>query len=210
VGRVCVSLAIFVVVGVGGAWSAIGATASSAWKTFGNGTYRVGRDVPPGTYRSRGEDGCYWARLRGFSGELKDVAANENAAGPTLVTLLRSDKGFESNNCARWTSNLARITKSKTRFGQGIFIVRTDIAPGTYRSGRGGSCYWARLRSFTGSLSSIIANGNASTRRLSRSKGATGASSRVAAEPGRASRPQPARTRTETRPARMFTFCGFC
>ncbi len=26
---------------------AVGATASSAWKTFGNGTYRVGRDVPP-------------------------------------------------------------------------------------------------------------------------------------------------------------------
>jgi hypothetical protein len=51
-----------------------------------------------------------------------------------LVTLLRSDKGFESNGCARWTSNLARITKSKTRFGQGAFIVGTDIAPGTYRS----------------------------------------------------------------------------
>src|SRR6266550_6344408 len=145
---------------------AVGATATTAWKTFGNGTYRVGRDVPPGTYRSRGGDGCYWARLRGFSGELKDIAANEDADGPTLVTLLRSDKGFESNNCARWTSNLARITKSKTRFGQRIFIVRTDIAPGTYRSGRGGSCYWARLRSFTGSLSSIIANGNASARTI--------------------------------------------
>src|SRR5262245_36466949 len=157
--RIRVGLALTGVISMAAGWSTFGATASSAWRTFGNGTYRVGRDVPPGTYRSRGGDGCYWARLKGFTGERHDIAANENADGPTLVTLLRTDKGFESNGCARWTSNLARITKSKTRFGPGAFIVGTDIAPGTYRSSRSGDCYWARLRSFTGSLNSIIANG---------------------------------------------------
>lgn len=35
---------------------------------------------------------------------------------------------------------------------------KTDIAPGTYRSSKGGSCYWARLSNFTGQLSGIIAN----------------------------------------------------
>jgi hypothetical protein len=40
------------------------------------------------------------------------------------------------------------------------YIVRTDISPGTYRSRAGGACYWARLRSFTGSTSAIISNDN--------------------------------------------------
>jgi hypothetical protein len=62
--------------------------------------------------------------------------------------------------CGNWTSNLTRITKSKTRFGAGTYIVRTDISPGTYRSRAGGACYWARLCSFTGSTSAIISNDN--------------------------------------------------
>jgi hypothetical protein len=127
---------------------------------FGEGTQRVGRDVAPGTYRSRGGDGCYWARLRSFSGGVNAILANANPSGPTLVTIKRTDKGFESSSCATWTSNLSRITKSKTRFGEGAFIVRTDIAPGTYRSRGGNGCYWARLRSFSGGVTSIIANAN--------------------------------------------------
>jgi hypothetical protein len=142
------------------------AIGGSMWKTFGNGTYRVGRDVPPGTYRSRGSDGCYWARLRSFSGSLNGIIANENAQGPTLVTIKRTDRGFESTNCSRWTSNLARITKSKTRFGRGKFIVRVDVAPGTYRSRGGSTCYWARLRSFTGDLNAIIANNVGGSRNI--------------------------------------------
>ncbi|MEP7378225.1 MAG: hypothetical protein ABI725_01540 [Chloroflexota bacterium] len=51
------------------------------------------------------------------------------------------------------------MTSSKTKFGQGTFIVGTDMLPGTYRSGGSGkSCYWTRLRGFTGLLSAIIAN----------------------------------------------------
>jgi hypothetical protein len=38
--------------------------------------------------------------------------------------------------------------------------VGLDIAPGTYRSRSGSSCYWARLRNFSGELGGIIANGN--------------------------------------------------
>lgn len=129
--------------------------------TFGDGIHRVGRDVAPATYRTKGGSGCYWARLRSFSGELNSILANENASGPAVVTIKPSDKGFESNRCGTWTSNLRRITKSKTRFGEGTYIVGVDIAPGTYRA-RGTQCYWARLRAFTGELSAIAANGNAS------------------------------------------------
>jgi hypothetical protein len=152
-----VAMAVFaLVVGAG-----VG-TATVTRGTFEDGTYRVGKDIRPGTYRSHGGSGCYWARLRSFSGSLNAILANENESGPAIVTIKRTDRGFETQGCGNWTRNLKRITKSKTRFGQGTFLVGVDIAPGTYRSRGGGGCYWARLRAFTGALSAIIANDNAS------------------------------------------------
>jgi len=117
-----------------GSVAAFDASASQLFKRFGDGTHAVGRDVAPGTYRTSGRNGCYWARLRSFNGSLSAIIANDNAVGPAVVTIARKDKGFETRGCGTWTSNLARITKSKTRFGQGTFIIGTDIAPGTYRA----------------------------------------------------------------------------
>ena len=138
------------------------AAAATGARTFGDGTHRVGKDVMPGTYRapSVGGFGCYWARLRNFSGGLNAIIANGNESAPALVTIKSTDRGFESNGCGTWTSNLKRITKSRTRFGAGTYIVGTDVAPGTFVSKGGGSCYWARLRSFTGGLEAIVANAN--------------------------------------------------
>jgi hypothetical protein len=149
---------------VAGIVMAIAAYAGAAGTriAFSDGTYRVGKDIKPGTYRTGSHSTCYWARLRSFTGSLSSIIANDNASWPSVVTILRTDKGFETRGCGNWTSNLARITKSKTRFGAGTYIVRTDINPGTYRSCGGGACYWARLRSFTGSTNAIIANDNAS------------------------------------------------
>lgn len=137
------------------------ATSAAVLKTFGDGTHVVGKDVPAGTYRTRGGANCYWARLKSFSGSVSAILANANTSGPAVVTIARTDKGFESARCGTWTSNLGRISKSKIKITQGTFIVKTDIAPGTYRSRGGSSCYWARLKSFSGELSAIIANGNA-------------------------------------------------
>jgi hypothetical protein len=130
-------------------------------KTFGDGTHRISAsDVPAGTYRSTGGDGCYWERLKNFSGDLSSILANDNAAGPAVVTILPGDKGFSSNECGTWTSSLKRITRSTTTFGEGTYIVGVDIAPGTYQSKGGDGCYWARERAFTGGLTSILANDN--------------------------------------------------
>ena len=138
-----------------------GVVTAAARTSFGDGTHLVGKEIRPGTYRTKGTSSCYWARLKNFSGSLNAIAANNNASGPEVVTIARTDKGFESSRCGTWSSNLSRITKSKTRFGQGTFIVGVDVAPGTYRA-RGAGCYWARLKGFNGELSAIIANGNAS------------------------------------------------
>lgn len=134
-----------------------------SFATFGDGQHRVGTDIRAGTYRAPDATfGCYWARLKNFSGELGAINANENASGPTLVTIAPSDAGFDTNGCGEWTADLRRITESRTSFGEGKYIVRVDIAPGSYRSEGGTSCYWARLRNFSGGLGGIIANDNAS------------------------------------------------
>lgn len=136
------------------------AFAKGTARTFrGDGTYRVGTDIQAGTYRSVGGRFCYWARLSRLGGALDSIKADEMANyGPTVVTILPSDRGFETRACAPWSSNLKRITKSKTRFGQGTFIVGTDIAPGTYRNRSASGCSWARLRAFTGDRGAILAS----------------------------------------------------
>ena len=128
---------------------------------FGDGTYQVGSDVQPGTYRTReSSSGCYYARLGGFSGEFEDILANGNATGPAIVTIEPTDAGFESNGCGTWTGNLSAITESKTSFDEGMYIVGTDIEPGTYRNSGSSGCYYARLAGFNGGFENIIANGN--------------------------------------------------
>lgn len=71
--------------------------------SFGAGTYLVGIDIQPGTYKSQATDSCYWERLSGFSGNLKDILANDNAETSTIVTIKSTDKGFESHGCGTWT-----------------------------------------------------------------------------------------------------------
>jgi len=138
-------------------------TPTPTFATFGDGTYMVGTDIQPGTYRTRvGSAGCYYERLKGFGGTIDDIIANNNTDAPAVVTIKASDKGFTSQNCGTWTKDLSQITTSKTSFDDGIFIVGTDIAPGTYRNSGGGSCYFARLSGFGGTVDEIIANNNVS------------------------------------------------
>lgn len=139
-------------------------TPEPAGLSFGNGTHRVGEAVVAGaTYRTRtAAAGCYWARLRGFGGTAGDILANDNTAGPAVVTIGATDAGFESARCSRWTQDLSAITASPTAPfpGDGTYIVGTDIAPGTWQTPGTDSCYWARLSGFGGTTSSVIANAN--------------------------------------------------
>jgi hypothetical protein len=112
---------IAIAIAIGSAVPAVAIPSTAALKrlAFSDGTYRVGRDIKPGTYRSRSDSTCYWPRLRSFTDSVSSIIANDNASWPSVVTILRTDKGFETRGCGNWTSNLARITKSKTRFGAG-------------------------------------------------------------------------------------------
>jgi hypothetical protein len=72
----------------------------------GDGTYVVGKDIKPGTYRTEGPEdtaipNCYWARLSGTSGEFNEIIANGNTA-PTTVTISASDNAFQTTGCKTW------------------------------------------------------------------------------------------------------------
>lgn len=69
----------------------------------GDGTFRTGADLVPGTYRSQGGDSCYWERLRGFGGQTADIIANGAGILPQTVTIAPTDAGFRSQGCAPWT-----------------------------------------------------------------------------------------------------------
>jgi hypothetical protein len=136
-------------------------TPAPTFAHFGDGTFEVGKDIHPGTYRTReASSGCYYARLKGFSGSLDDIITNDNTDAPAVVTIAASDKGFQSRDCGTWTQDLSQITTSKTTFDDGTYIVGTDLEPGTYKSSGVQGCYWARLSGFGGTLDEIIANDN--------------------------------------------------
>lgn len=126
---------------------------------FSDGTYVVGKDIQAGTYRTRrAASGCYYSRLNGFSGELADINSNELTNATAIVTIMESDKGFKSSGCGTWTQDLSAITTSKTSFGDGTFIVGTDIDAGTYKNSGGSTCYYSRLSGFSGELDDIVSN----------------------------------------------------
>jgi hypothetical protein len=129
--------------------------------SFGEGTFRVGVDIAPGTYRnSDSSQGCYWERLSGLGGTLDEIIANNFTYARQVVTISPSDVGFSSEGCGVWSQDLSPITPSPTApFGDGIYIVGVDIAPGLWRnSDSSDGCYWARLSGFGGTLDEIIAN----------------------------------------------------
>lgn len=132
---------------------------------FSDGTYRIGTDIPAGTYRTRRDAaGCYWERESGFSGSSSDIKANNFTNAHDVVTIDPSDAGFKTNGCGIWTSDLSALTQSPTApFSDGTWIVGTDISSGTWSAPGGSGCYWARLSDFKGGLSSVIANDAGST-----------------------------------------------
>jgi hypothetical protein len=70
-----------------------------------DGTYRVGTDIVPGTYRSAGpspdgESDCYWARLNSLNPT--HIINNNLSNGPQVVTIQPSDAAFLTHSCLPW------------------------------------------------------------------------------------------------------------
>lgn len=70
---------------------------------FGNGTYRVGEDIQPGTYVVEVDepfDGCYWQRLDAAGDTIENNFINSGYRAE--VTIAASDYSFNSERCGEW------------------------------------------------------------------------------------------------------------
>jgi hypothetical protein len=70
-----------------------------------DGTYRIGTDIVPGTYRSagpspEGASDCYWARLSSLN-ETHIIDSNIST-GPQVVMIQPSDRAFLTRSCQPW------------------------------------------------------------------------------------------------------------
>jgi hypothetical protein len=128
--------------------------------TFSDGTFTVGVDIAPGTYRnSSSAGGCYWERLNGFGGTFEDIIAIEFAFIRQIVTIEPIDIGFSSEDCGAWSQDLSPITSDASApFGDGMYIVGVDIAPGTWQNEGIEGCFWERLSGFSHEFGDIVAN----------------------------------------------------
>ncbi|WP_242488767.1 hypothetical protein [Streptomyces sp. DSM 110735] len=130
----------------------------------GDGAFRVGADIRPGTYRTTGNPGrrCHWERAEDASGSLGSALAGGSVGGTGYVTVEVTDKVFTSSGCARWRAVpvAAQGHPGTSMDGDGgMFRVGADVAPGTYRSAGNapGSCSWERAEDATHEPGSVLA-----------------------------------------------------
>ena len=70
-----------------------------------DGTYRIGTDIVPGTYRTagpapHGESDCYWERLDSLNPN--HIITNNISNGPQVVRIQSSDTAFLTRSCQPW------------------------------------------------------------------------------------------------------------
>jgi hypothetical protein len=74
----------------------------------GDGTFIVGEDVQPGTYRLPAPTGdnpmCYWSRLHDLDGGINSIITNGLSEGPQVIHIAASDYAVEFSGCD--TSNI--------------------------------------------------------------------------------------------------------
>lgn len=128
------------------------AKATASFK--GDGVFKVGRDIPTGTFYSTGGGLCYWSRLS--SASTSSYITNDLGNGQRIMTIESTDAYVELRDCGTWY-RIALAGPAKTTIpSSGTFKVNQQIVPGTYQAHYGDSCYWARLSA--GSTDSYIDN----------------------------------------------------
>ncbi|MFF9376885.1 hypothetical protein ACF1BB_20380 [Streptomyces griseoluteus] len=70
----------------------------------GDGDFRVGTDIAPGTYRStaNAHRSCRWERARDAEHRLRSVIATGRTTGTAVVTIRPTDAHFRSTGCGGW------------------------------------------------------------------------------------------------------------
>ena len=74
--------------------------------TITPGRWLVGRQIQAGEYETNASSGCYWERLRNFSGESSGRITNDfvGSGGRQIISISSSDAGFYTDaDCGTWT-----------------------------------------------------------------------------------------------------------
>ena len=72
----------------------------SGSSTIEDGTWEVGSDISPGTYRAEGGSSCYFQTASDSNGE--DIIDNSVAEDNVVVTL-KSGQWFQTEDCGTWS-----------------------------------------------------------------------------------------------------------
>lgn len=129
---------------------------------FGGGQFRVGEQITAGRYFSDPvQSGCYWERQKGLSGTFGDIIASKFVTYDGMqfiVDILASDVSFKTDpKCGTWYDSPRHGPQSS--IPAGVWLVGSQITPGTYEVSSGAGCYWERLRHFQHQgLTGVIAN----------------------------------------------------
>jgi hypothetical protein len=71
--------------------------------TFSAGTYEVGTEIQPGTYKTTGSSWCYYERDKNLDGDLGSIIANDNVSGQGVMKVASSDKYIKFDGTCSWT-----------------------------------------------------------------------------------------------------------
>jgi len=125
------------------------------------GSYRVSGFGPviPGTYRAMyATPSCFWERRGTFSGDEATILASGLSDDRQVVTIRPTDTGFRTSGCAPFVNEAMPITATLYgSFGDGTWIVNTDIGPGVWSAPGGPDCVWARVADFSGDAGALKA-----------------------------------------------------
>jgi hypothetical protein len=117
--------------------------------------------APPGIWHTWGYDTCYWARLSGPNGA-GIIADHFSVDGPQYVEIKPSDAFFVAHGCLWWPAGGDGDTQfpinASHQFDDGEYLVGAEVPAGTYEATTPASCYWARVKNWTGEPAAIIAS----------------------------------------------------
>ena len=120
---------------------------------FGTGRWAVGVEVAFGTYSAEIPSGsqCFWSRYSGFAGELADLVSSDSTRNHAVMTISNADVAVYSDGCGAWIhTGYLSAGDARDEFSEGVYMVGTDILPGTYVAANSSTdeCYWSRLNGF--------------------------------------------------------------
>ncbi len=133
----------------------------AACTSFGNGTHYIGNgkyEVKPGLYTSTVPSGGFCTIERKQVNDIGDAGNDAESGGQIFIQVLPADIAVVSLGCGIWAPPKATsYNPDRATAKSGVFRIPTDLLPGTYTAPGASGCAWARVSSFKGDPSSVIA-----------------------------------------------------